>query len=111
MESPLENGEAMQILHYENRQKFETYFDYFHDKTNQALSGHLIATVLRYLSNVEKGDEIVFPNLEVGFSKIFAFLFSFLSPIFADRNNLQETQVKGEDWSHMLNGAIEIDIL
>jgi prolyl 4-hydroxylase len=61
---PVENGESMQILHYENGQKYEPHFDYFHDKANQELGGHRIATVLMYLSNVEKGGETVFPNAE-----------------------------------------------
>nr|AAT84604.1 prolyl 4-hydroxylase [Dianthus caryophyllus] len=61
---PIENGEAMQILHYERGQKYEPHFDYFHDKVNQQLGGHRIATVLMYLSNVEEGGETVFPNAE-----------------------------------------------
>lgn len=58
---PEENGESMQILHYENGQKYEPHFDYFHDQANLELGGHRIATVLMYLSNVEKGGETVFP--------------------------------------------------
>ncbi|CAI0453710.1 unnamed protein product [Linum tenue] len=54
---PVENGEAIQILRYELGQKYEPHFDYFHDKANQALGGHRIATVLMYLSNVAKGGE------------------------------------------------------
>ncbi|KAJ4847061.1 hypothetical protein Tsubulata_039066 [Turnera subulata] len=61
---PIENGESMQILHYEHGQKYEPHFDYFHDKANLALGGHRIATVLMYLSNVQKGGETVFPNSE-----------------------------------------------
>ena len=60
-----ENGESIQILHYENGEKYEPHFDYFHDKVNQQLGGHRIATVLMYLSTVEKGGETVFPNSEV----------------------------------------------
>lgn len=60
-----ENGESIQILHYENGQKYEPHFDFFHDKVNQELGGHRIATVLMYLSNVEKGGETIFPNSEV----------------------------------------------
>ncbi|ONM06481.1 putative prolyl 4-hydroxylase 12 [Zea mays] len=52
---PPENGESIQILHYQNGEKYEPHYDYFHDKKNQALGGHRIATVLMYLSNVEKG--------------------------------------------------------
>ncbi|XP_065878152.1 probable prolyl 4-hydroxylase 6 [Euphorbia lathyris] len=61
---PQENGESIQILHYEHGQKYEPHFDYFHDKANQELGGHRIATVLMYLSTVEKGGETVFPNAE-----------------------------------------------
>ncbi|KAK7848433.1 probable prolyl 4-hydroxylase 7 [Quercus suber] len=59
---PVENGEAMQVLHYLHGEKYEPHFDYFHDKENQKLGGHRVATVLMYLSNVEKGGETVFPN-------------------------------------------------
>ncbi|KAK6913185.1 ShKT domain [Dillenia turbinata] len=62
---PEENGEAMQILHYEHGQKYEPHFDYFHDKANLELGGHRLATVLMYLSNVKKGGETVFPNSEM----------------------------------------------
>ncbi|XP_076924559.1 putative prolyl 4-hydroxylase 7 [Bidens hawaiensis] len=62
---PVENGESMQILHYENGQKYEPHWDYFNDKVNQALGGHRIATVLMYLSNVQKGGETVFPDSEI----------------------------------------------
>ncbi|KAE9612676.1 hypothetical protein Lal_00005806 [Lupinus albus] len=61
---PIENGESMQVLHYEHGQKYEPHFDYFHDKANQVMGGHRVATVLMYLSNVEKGGETIFPNYE-----------------------------------------------
>lgn len=54
----------MQILHYEHGQKYEPHFDYFHDKVNQELGGHRVATVLMYLSDVQKGGETVFPSSE-----------------------------------------------
>lgn len=60
-----ENGESIQILHYEHGQKYEPHYDYFHDKVNQELGGHRVATVLMYLSDVEKGGETIFPNSEV----------------------------------------------
>lgn len=60
-----ENGEAIQILRYENGQKYDEHFDYFNDKNNQALGGHRVATVLMYLSDVKKGGETVFPDAEV----------------------------------------------
>ncbi|GMY13538.1 probable prolyl 4-hydroxylase 7 [Fagus crenata] len=61
---PVENGENIQILHYEHGEKYESHFDFFHDKANQELGGHRIATVLMYLSDVEKGGETIFPNSE-----------------------------------------------
>ncbi|KAI3462967.1 hypothetical protein Pfo_019630 [Paulownia fortunei] len=73
---PQENGEAMQILHYEHGQKYEPHFDFFHDKANQELGGHRVATVLMYLSDVEKGGETVFPVSEA-----------------------KDRQPKGDDWS------------
>ncbi|KAG2714395.1 hypothetical protein I3760_03G024800 [Carya illinoinensis] len=62
---PVENGEAMQVLHYEHGEKYEPHFDFFHDKANQELGGHRVATVLMYLSDIEKGGETIFPNSEV----------------------------------------------
>ncbi|MBA0817431.1 hypothetical protein Gohar_021518, partial [Gossypium harknessii] len=67
---PVENGESIQILHYEHGQKYEPHFDYFHDKANQQLGGHRIATVLMYLSDVESGGETVFPNAEGRLSQV-----------------------------------------
>uniref|UniRef100_A0A7I4BY86 procollagen-proline 4-dioxygenase n=1 Tax=Physcomitrium patens TaxID=3218 RepID=A0A7I4BY86_PHYPA len=61
---PKENGEAIQVLRYQDGEKYEPHFDYFHDKNNQALGGHRIATVLMYLSDVVKGGETVFPSSE-----------------------------------------------
>ncbi|KAL1215595.1 putative prolyl 4-hydroxylase 11 [Cardamine amara subsp. amara] len=48
---PVENGEALQVIHYEVGQKFEPHFD----------GNQRIATVLMYLSDVDKGGETVFP--------------------------------------------------
>jgi len=61
---PIENGEQMQILHYENGEKYDPHFDYFTDKVNQLMGGNRVATVLMYLSNVKKGGETVFPDSE-----------------------------------------------
>jgi hypothetical protein len=40
-----ENGEFIQILHYQNGEKYKSHYDYFYDKNNQATGGHRIATV------------------------------------------------------------------
>ncbi|GMI98192.1 hypothetical protein like AT3G28480 [Hibiscus trionum] len=59
---PVENGESLQILHYEHGQKYDPHLDYFVDDANEMMGGHRIATVLMYLSEVESGGETVFPN-------------------------------------------------
>lgn len=61
---PMLNGEGLQILHYEFGQKYEAHFDYFHDRFNTApeKGGQRLATVLMYLSDVQKGGETVFPH-------------------------------------------------
>ncbi|XP_038903083.1 probable prolyl 4-hydroxylase 4 [Benincasa hispida] len=61
---PKENGEDIQVLRYEYGQKYDAHFDYFADKVNIARGGHRMATVLMYLSDVEKGGETVFPSAE-----------------------------------------------
>lgn len=44
-----ENGEGLQILHYEVGQKYEPHYDYFLDEFNTKNGGQRIATVLMYL--------------------------------------------------------------
>ncbi|KAL6581837.1 putative prolyl 4-hydroxylase 4 [Orobanche minor] len=61
---PKENGEDIQVLRYEPGQKYDPHYDYFTDKVNIARGGHRIATVLLYLTDVEKGGETVFPSAE-----------------------------------------------
>lgn len=57
----VENGEGLQVLHYEVGQKYEPHHDYFSDDYNVKRGGNRIATVLMYLSDVEEGGETVFP--------------------------------------------------
>lgn len=72
-----DNGESIQILHYEHGQKYEPHFDYFYDKINQELGGHRVATVLMYLSDVKRGGETVFPDSEVYPCSFLSFLLLF----------------------------------
>ncbi|MED6108548.1 putative prolyl 4-hydroxylase 3 [Stylosanthes scabra] len=67
---PIENGEGLQVLHYEVGQKYEPHFDYFLDKVNTKDGNHRLATVLMYLSDVEEGGETVFPDANVSFSSV-----------------------------------------
>lgn len=59
------DNESLQVLRYETGQKYDAHFDYFHDRNNLKLGGQRVATVLMYLTDVNKGGETVFPNAEV----------------------------------------------
>ncbi|KAI4316989.1 hypothetical protein L6164_024906 [Bauhinia variegata] len=67
---PVENGEGLQILHYEVGQKYEPHYDYFLDEFNTKNGGQRIATLLMYLSDVEEGGETVFPAAKISFSSV-----------------------------------------
>lgn len=57
---PRENGEAFNVLKYENNQHYDSHMDTFDPKIFGAQPSQRIATVLVYLSDVEEGGETVF---------------------------------------------------
>ncbi|WOK97140.1 putative prolyl 4-hydroxylase 6 [Canna indica] len=61
---PEENGEAIQVLRYQDGEKYLTHTDYFHDPNNIQMGGHRCATLIMYLTDVKKGGETVFPYAE-----------------------------------------------
>lgn len=63
---PISHQEGMQILKYENGEKYEPHYDFFHDKLNQRpeAGGQRIVTMLMYLTTVTEGGETVFPNAQ-----------------------------------------------
>ncbi|CAN7033349.1 unnamed protein product [Brassica rapa subsp. trilocularis] len=67
---PVENGEGLQVLHYEVGQKYDPHHDYFSDEYNVKRGGNRIATVLMYLSDVEEGGETVFPAAKGNISDV-----------------------------------------
>ncbi|KAI3824259.1 hypothetical protein L1987_05710 [Smallanthus sonchifolius] len=67
---PVENGEGLQVLHYEVGQKYEPHYDYFLDPFNTKNGGQRMATVLMYLSDVEEGGETVFPSAKGNISAV-----------------------------------------
>lgn len=67
---PEEHGEGIQILHYAIGQKYEPHTDFFFDQLNTKNGGQRIATMLMYLSDVEKGGETVFPGVKVESSSV-----------------------------------------
>ena len=67
---PVENGEPIQILHYEPGGEYKPHFDYFdpkHPGNEQVLSqgGQRIATLVMYLNDVEAGGSTVFPEVGI----------------------------------------------
>jgi len=67
---PEENGEPIQILHYEPGGEYKPHFDYFdpkHPGNEQVLmqGGQRIATLVMYLNDVEAGGSTVFPEVGI----------------------------------------------
>ncbi|CAI5939811.1 unnamed protein product [Closterium sp. NIES-64] len=61
---PIENQEAMQVLRYRDGQEYGAHWDYIDPVKAPTPGGPRYATVLMYLSNVEKGGETAFPESE-----------------------------------------------
>ncbi len=71
MNWPVENGEGLQILHYNTSGEYRPHFDYFPpdqpgSAVHTARGGQRVATLVVYLNDVEAGGETIFP--EVGLS-------------------------------------------
>lgn len=71
MNSPVENGEGLQVLRYGPNAKNTPHFDYLipsnqANRESLARSGQRISTMVSYLNDVESGGETFFP--EVGLS-------------------------------------------
>jgi prolyl 4-hydroxylase len=68
IEFPVENGEPIQILHYQPGGEYKPHFDFFdpalpgNDKV-LAMGGQRIATLVMYLNDVESGGSTVFPDI------------------------------------------------
>lgn len=67
---PAQNGEGLQVLHYEPGTEYVPHYDYFEpdDPGTPAVlkhGGHRVASLIMYLNAPERGGETVFPD--VGF--------------------------------------------
>ncbi|MBC8747075.1 MULTISPECIES: 2OG-Fe(II) oxygenase [Paraburkholderia] len=63
---PLENGEGLQVLHYDVSGEYSPHFDYFPPDqpggaVHTAQGGQRVATLIIYLNDVADGGETVFP--------------------------------------------------
>ncbi|MGF6933313.1 hypothetical protein OKW41_002452 [Paraburkholderia sp. UCT70] len=64
---PLENGEGLQVLHYDRSGKYSPHRDFFTpdqpgSAVHTAQSGQRVATLIMYLNDVADGGETVFPS-------------------------------------------------
>jgi prolyl 4-hydroxylase len=64
---PLENGEGLQVLHYDTSGEYSPHFDYFTpaqpgSAVHTAQGGQRVATLIIYLNDVADGGETVFPS-------------------------------------------------
>ncbi|MBB4512852.1 2OG-Fe(II) oxygenase [Paraburkholderia fungorum] len=67
MNWPVENGEGLQILHYNTAAEYRPHFDYFPPQqtgsaSHTARSGQRVATLVVYLNDVPAGGETYFPT-------------------------------------------------
>ncbi|KAL6749839.1 hypothetical protein V8C86DRAFT_2832280 [Haematococcus lacustris] len=60
---PVGNGEGIQVLRYEDGQKYSPHHDYFSFDGADNNGGNRMVTVLMYLSDVIAGGETVFPKV------------------------------------------------
>lgn len=59
---PADHGEPIQVLRYQNGQKYDAHWDWFDDPTHPATSEeNRAATVLMYLGEVQEGGETAMP--------------------------------------------------
>lgn len=63
---PVENGERIQVLRYEENQYYRPHHDYFSDTFNLKYGGQRVATMLMYLSDNVEGGETYFPKAGYG---------------------------------------------
>jgi prolyl 4-hydroxylase len=64
---PIENGEAIQVLHYQPGAEYKPHYDFFDPQTIGGAThfnrgGQRLATVIMYLHDTEEGGETIFPK-------------------------------------------------
>lgn len=105
---PIENGEGIQVLHYQIGAEYRPHYDYFPEsqigsKEFLEQGGQRVATLIMYLNDVDAGGETVFPelNLSVSPKKGSALYFSYKNSLGQlDEKTLHggAAVVKGEKW-------------
>jgi prolyl 4-hydroxylase len=104
---PVENGEAIQVLNYQQGAEYQPHQDYFDPSdpgtpNSLGLSGQRVGTVLMYLNTPVRGGGTMFPEagIEVKAKKGRAVLFSYSRPSPAMRTLHGGMPVlEGEKWA------------
>ena len=65
---PVDNGEGLQILHYNYGGEYKPHFDYFPPSdpgsaVHMVPAGQRVATIIMYLNDVDEGGETIFPEV------------------------------------------------
>jgi prolyl 4-hydroxylase len=68
MNWPLENGEGLQVLHYNAGGEYKPHFDYFPPEepgshVQMTIGGQRVSTMVMYLNDVEEGGTTIFPEI------------------------------------------------
>jgi prolyl 4-hydroxylase len=68
MNWPVENGEGLQVLHYNVGGEYKPHFDYFPPEdpgshVQMTIGGQRVSTMVMYLNEVEEGGTTIFPEL------------------------------------------------
>ena len=103
---PLENGEGMQVLHYQRGAEYKPHYDYFDPAepgtpTILKRGGQRVGTVVMYLNNPVRGGGTTFPDvgLEVTPQRGNAVFFSYDRPAPATRTlHGGAPVIEGEKW-------------
>jgi prolyl 4-hydroxylase len=68
MNWPVENGEGLQVLHYNVGGEYKPHFDYFPPEdpgshVQMTIGGQRVSTMVMYLNEVEEGGTTIFPEI------------------------------------------------
>ena len=66
---PVENGESLQVLHYNKGEEYKAHYDFFPEsKIDSSKGGQRVCTLLMYLNDVQEGGETIFPKMDLSIS-------------------------------------------
>ncbi|RDS81467.1 2OG-Fe(II) oxygenase [Dyella psychrodurans] len=68
MNSPVDHGEGLQVLHYGTGGEYKPHFDYFPPEepgshVQMTIGGQRVSTMVMYLNEVEEGGTTIFPEI------------------------------------------------